>query len=429
MDMVTQVTAKVNELFNKQYLSKLAKETGFIKRERKIDAKSFLEKLIQMRLNSPNESLEVLADEFEEEGLTITKQALHKKFNKNTLGFMRGFLDALLKNLANAQKLELRGYSFIKNIHTIDSSEIKLNKLHKSAFPQVCKQGAAVKLQALMEALSNQIKLLEIRPSKEPDQGYKKHVSHIQAGDLLIGDLGYFCVATFKTIIDKEAFFLSRYFKKTHLYHPITEEKIDLRALLGKTKKKIIDIPINLAAAKVPCRLVAMRLTKSALKKRLKHLAERDRRHERTGNNQDILNGWTIFVTNLPLSIKGKSLLKIYSLRWQIELFFKVVKTLLKLRTVENLNPNRAIISIYISLIAVTLVSYVVRSITDKEVSFYKACKIFVKNIRKFFVFFTKSKKHAIFWLRKKFYKFALKESRANRLSTRASIGVPICLS
>jgi len=105
------------------------------------------------------------------------------------------------------------------------------------------------------------------------------------------------------------------------------------------------------------------------------------------------------------------------------------MKTFLNLRKVDDVNPDRASISVYISLIAMTLLSYVTMTILDNEISLYKASKTFSKCIRKFFDLMNEKKKCAITWLRNQIKKFALKESRLNRPSTMLSLEASLCLS
>jgi len=422
MNIVAEVMLKVNAVFDEKNLEDLARATGFVKRERKVHPKIFLEKVIFLGLEQPNSSLEDLVYEFYQSETRISKQALHKKFTQSAVNFVEAVLDKLLQEAVSEHKRYLEPVSFVNNVRVIDSSEIRLNKVLRDTFPQVRNQGAAVKLQALMDVISNQIVSLAIRPSKEPDQAYKAYLEHVQAGDLFIGDLGYFCVDSFKKIQTKEGFFLSRYFKNTHIYDLNTKERIDLRRILKRAKTEQVTLKIGLGVDQFPCQLVAIKLTEKAYQQRLRNLGEKHRKDPRSRTNQaDSLSHWTIFVTNLPSSVEADVLLKIYSLRWQIELLFKMMKTFLNLRNIDAVNQHRVLISLYTSLISMTLLSFVANTLIDKEISLYKASKIFIKNIRTFFSFIN-SKNCAISWLKEILGQFALKESRPRRPSTRLSL-------
>jgi hypothetical protein len=423
MDMVTQVMEKVNEVFDADNLERIARETGFIKRKRKIDPKVFLEKIILLAMDGPNKSLEDLVYEFFLNNTVISKQALHKKINQTAVAFVKTVLDNLFQHALAEPQYYLDKIPFIKNVRVVDSSEIRLNMSLNDIFPQVRNQGAAIKLQAMMDAVNNQVLSLDIRPSKEPDQSYKEHIDFVREGDLLIGDLGYFSVDSFNIMQDNEGYFLSRYFKKTNLYDHNTGEKVDIRLVLGQTKEAQIDLPVYLGESRFQCRLVAIRLTENAYQQRLKNIIETKRKDTRSKVDMaDILNRWTIFVTNLSLSVEADILLKLYSLRWQIELFFKMMKTFLNLRKVDSTNPNGALLSLYASLIGMTLLCFCVMTIAHEEISLYKAGKVFIKNIKEFF-YLMRIKQCAVTWITEILKKFALKESRPGRPSTKFILG------
>ncbi len=416
--MVAQMMMKVNTVFNDEYLDDLARKTGFIKRKRKVHARRFLENLMFLRLEHPQSSLGDLVYEFHKNDTQLTKQALHKKFNSSAVNFVHKVLEKLLDRTFTEQHF-LTSIPFVNEVQVIDSSEIKLNKKLKDIFPQTRNQGAALKVQSLINLVNNQVISLDVRPSKEPDQAYKDHLAYVKRGDLLISDLGYFSVGSFNNIDDKGGFFLSRYFKNTNIYLYDNTDKFDLRSCLIKAKETQLEFPIFLGTCKFPCRLVAIKLPEEAYQRRLTNLKEKHRKDPRSKDNPaDVLNQWTILVTNLPSSVNPETLLNLYGARWQIELFFKMMKTFLNLRKIHDTNQSCASISLYISLIAVTLLSSVAMTMKGKEISLYKAASVFVKNVRIFFETIHNAQ-CAISWMQSLLSKFALKESRRNRPSTK----------
>lgn len=417
MNILKEIAEKTNKILNENNLEEIGRVTGFMKRKRKITSKIFLETIMLQILDNPNGSLEDLVCEFYQSKCNITKQALHKRFTEEGVQFFQRVLEQLLSRIQNSAITPLRTIPFVRNVKVIDSTEIRLHKKLEKVFPQVRHQGAAIKLQALMNATSHQLLALEITKSKEPDQGYKNHVINIQRGDLLISDLGYFCVDTFNKVVSLGGFFLSRYFRRCNLYSRGNQEFIDLRSVLNQTKSKEVYLEVLMGESKLPCRCVAIRLTEEAYQKRQAHLKKERRRDPRLKEKQnDILNRWTIFVTNIPSS--GEDLLQIYSLRWQIELLFKTMKTFLQIRKISNTNKYRVLISLYASLLAMVILCLVLMSTTKEEISLYKAGKIFVSNIRNFITYFRNKKEHAFLWLKRMLCRFALKESRDNRPST-----------
>ena len=362
MDILKEITNKINEILQDEALDKIAQEVGFVRRKRKVTAKKFLENSMLLELSGTNSTLGDLSYEFYQSGCEISKQALHKKMNGKAILFFQKLLEQLLKQPCGKEKINMEAISFLNRIQVIDSSEIKLHKKLRKIFPQVRGQGAAVKLQALMAVSQESLLSLEICDSKAPDQGYKDHATYIQPGDLSIADLAYFCVETFQKIAINKGFYLSRYFKRARVYSE-EDKPIDLRAVLGQTKENTVELSVHLGASKFPCPCVAIRLTEEAYYKRLQHIQRERRKNPKYKRQDDLLDQWTIFVTNLPASLDGSILLQIYSLRWQIELLFKMMKTFFRLRKIEHSNQYSAQISLYISLIATVLLCLVSMSI------------------------------------------------------------------
>lgn len=428
MDMVDQIIEKVNTVFDKSSLEAIARETGFIKRERVIKAHDFLFHHLFVGLEHEPNGLSDIVLEYDKANMLITKQGLHKRYTQEACDFFHRVLEKLI-HFSTEDHSVLKLVPFIKGIKTTDSSTINLNKQLAPLFPGLRNHGATVKLQAMMNTVTHQVNLLEIRPARESDQSYRVYLNHIEKGELSINDLGYFCIDSFKEIEKKEAFYLSRYLKGTNIYQADSQaeqKKIDLPTLLETTKSHRIELDILLSQSKFKSRLVALRLPPQAYKKRLKNLQEKQRKNGHSINKSSVLDKWTIFVTNLPSSVDGNTLLILYSLRWQIELFFKMAKTFLNLRKINHTNSYRALINLYVSLIAITLLSLTSMTIKHKEISFYKAGKLLKKYIREF-IRRISHKSNAISWFAHKIRKFALKETRLSRPSTRRQLaGAPV---
>jgi cytochrome b561 len=427
VSIVAQIIKKVNTVFEPNFLKTIARETKFIRRERIIKPKEFLANHLFLELEEGPNSLTDVLVEFNKDNISLTKQGLNKRYTQEACDFFQRVLEELI-NFSTEENLVLKSVPFVKNIKVTDSSTISLNKHLTRVFPGLRNHGATLKLQAAMNVVTNQLHSLELRPSRENDQSYTNYLDCIEKEELSINDLGYFCIDSFKKIEEKGAFFLSRFLKSTNVYHADLQvgDKIELANCLETTKKHRIEMNILLGKSKFKCRLIALRLPTQAYKQRIKNLQEKQRKNGHSKTKSTIFDKWTIFVTNLPESINGDTLFTLYSLRWQIELFFKMAKTFLNLRKINHTNAYRALISLYVSLIAITLLGLISMTIIHKEISFYKAGKILKKNIRTFFDLIN-AKSNAISWLAQKITAFALKETRLNRPSTRRKLSGGAC--
>jgi Transposase DDE domain len=291
MNIMLEVVEKVKQIFDEQWLTQTAKETGFIKRERKIKAKMFLEKLLIHQLQMPTMSLQELAVEVVEEGCELKKQSLHQRFNECGKEFLRRVLEKSLER-SFAEVSCLKGMEFIRSIDVVDSTEISLLDCFGGKYPKTQGTGAAIKVQACLGVIKDQIKSLEVRSAREPDQGYEGVLAHIEKGTLQIGDLGYFSLDRFRKIEASGGFFLSRYFKSTYLYEQGSEQFIDLREQLKTSQALTLEKSVNLGKhEKFSCRLVAIRLSKEAYEKRMRNFDRKQRRRQiKIGEKKDVLN-------------------------------------------------------------------------------------------------------------------------------------------
>lgn len=164
-------------------------------------------------------------------------------------------------------------------------------------------------------------------------------------------------------------------------------------------------------------------MNQAAYEKRMRNFDRKQKRRKvKVGEKKDLLNEWNIFVTNLPASIKENQINDLYFLRWQVELFFKALKSLFNLRKLDQSNVNRSAMFLYLSLINIVLLSLFILPTMEKEVSLYKAAKLWKRKIGEFFKFFKENAQDAVFWLTEQLYQVALKETRRTRLTSKGKM-------
>lgn len=90
-------------------------------------------------------------------------------------------------------------------------------------------------------------------------------------------------------------------------------------------------------------------------------------------------------MTNIPQDIlKAEDAHVLYSTRWQIELFFKILKGQLGLNNVMGKNSKRFRIETLIRTIIAMLICEIAKCETENELSLFKIAKIIRKNILDF---------------------------------------------
>lgn len=117
----------------------------------------------------------------------------------------------------------------------------------------------------------------------------------------------------------------------------------------------------------VRCRLVAIRKSEpAAAAARQKALRQRNKRSEAIDMRTLEAVGYTFVLTNLPDEISAESVLSLYRLRWQIEMKFKTLKSVLHLGRV----PVRTDEGLRVHVLAKLLIALLIESLIFQAESF-----------------------------------------------------------
>lgn len=378
-DTVSKISKKIISFFTER-VSILGRETGFSQRRSKLTSRAFIETLLVSCLNEDT-TYEAQSSILKLKKITITKQGLASRMNDKAVLLLSFLLDEALVEF-QSQNTEI--FELLKAFIAVkiqDSSGIELPSKLKPFFKGYggSASSSSLKLQVLYDDMNGSIDKLFVTDGTRNDQGFTYHLDSIQAGALYLQDLGYFCITSFKKIMDGNAYFLSRYLAQTCLYHP-DETAIDLLELLRATPGEYYEADILLGRdQRLPVRLIAQRLDENQKEKRLKNI---HKSYKKKPSKLVLeLAGWSIFVTNIPKEMLAKETIhSVYTLRWQIELFFKLVKYYAKIDEIRGITPYRVLCELYAKLIVIILflrLASTCRWLNKRELSLPKAYKRF----------------------------------------------------
>jgi hypothetical protein len=356
------VLKKIEQSLPREQLATLAHQTGAVQRQRKINPMGLLGALCLLTLHGSC-SLNMAAMLTGLLGsCTLTKQALSQRINECWVHLFQKILSCTLAKAALSAEAKSTGiFSFFKRVLVNDSTKLALPKKLARYFPGSCnqtkKQNAMISLQATLDLLSQTYVYFHVLPYTYNDQRAAPDILQIiSTGDLIIRDLGYFVPRVFAAIMDKRAYFLSRYHHGTDLVD-VHGNKIDL---LGALKKSpLLDMQLYLGKqARVPVRLVAIPVPDEVANERRRQLHKnknRDRRLNPT-KEQLALCGWQIFVTNVPVVVWApQDVSNAYGLRWRIEIIFKAWKSHFNIADFTDGSKHYVQLLIYVRLIFITL--------------------------------------------------------------------------
>jgi len=179
---------EISKFFNTEYVEKLARTTGFVRRDSKLQGLDFFMLCVFMHQKCPNISLNGLCEELIPKNILISKQSLQDRFNEPAVCFMKNMVgEALSKKLLTQDSLVPSCFS---RIIIGDSTVFQLPSIYASKY-----QGsgggasiAAVKIQYQIDLLTHAIIALctQKGTAKDTNQPLEDH----RANDLRIEDLG-----------------------------------------------------------------------------------------------------------------------------------------------------------------------------------------------------------------------------------------------
>jgi len=391
-------------IFDKDELSTLAKDHRFIVRStNRIEAIDFVELMTVQLLKNPFLSLSGMCDILKtiNPNTDISRQGLQQRINSSgAVDFMYAvFVDCLsqaVKNVFDITPPQL--LTPFRRILLQDSTQIKLNGVLSDAFCGCGGSGgkAALKLHLVYDYRRHQIsEVLQTNATTSETEIGKALVEKILPDDLVMRDLGYFCLEQLTKIDEKQAFFLSRLPSSVGVYLSNAPEACEINIVdyiqTHFPHQAIIEINVYLGKEKFPVRLIAYRLPEEIVNQRRRRAYQAARKKSRTPKKEYLQwLSFSFYITNVPLKIWTTDVIgTIYRLRWQIELIFKQWKSLLKIDFLSGKSPYRIECFLYGRLICICLVSLIYGVVWwyswlkfDREVSSDKLIKWLLRNNR-----------------------------------------------
>jgi hypothetical protein len=387
--------AAVQALFRDEELDRLARETGFTKRpDGKISGSVFFDLIVFNSDKLKEQSLNDLSVEAKKRHeIDIKKQSLHDRFNEYAPLFLKAVLEKLLQKQV-LKHVELGRLSHFKRILIKDSICFEVDPSLAAAYPGSggSASTAAMRIQYEYDLLSGRINDLSLHAFN--DQDHKDSLATVELtreGDLIIRDLGYLNLAVLQKLIDQRAFFLGRLSPTLNVYELKNGgyEKVDfikIHQYMKRLKLVTLEKEVYLGSEKnIKVRLVIYLLPEQEVEKRLRKAARNNKKKARKPLSKEYKTraALNLFMTNTtPEQIATENIWSFYRLRWQIELIFKIWKSIGKIHEVKKVKQHRLDCYVYAKLIFIVLgwqliwrVAKVLYHREGKLLSFYKSFK------------------------------------------------------
>ena len=271
--------------------------------------------------------------------ISLSKNAVSKRLKSVSWYLFRGVYNHLLeryKAILDVQDTKFLGQ--FKDAFAVDGSVIALSKKMEGVFDSVHKGRASLKLNTKYSLKVAAVAKLQVTSGKRHDSRFSFVTK--EANCLYLVDLGYWSFHLMKKIIDAGSFFVMRL--KSSCDPLIVKVAADeLQHLVGKRLSELddflaahvaigeIDLTVRLPKAKNPTFKDDVRLVGLF--------------HEEQ---------WRFYVTNIfEARFTPQLVYELYAQRWQVEIFFNLIKNVLTLENIISRTKNGIMIEIYSALI------------------------------------------------------------------------------
>ena len=359
----------------------IAKETGFVKRLRKLDGSKFVQTLVFGWLSNPDSTIEELAQTAAALDVPITPQGLDKRFTPEAANLLEKVLENAVTTVVESQPVAIPILKRFNGVFIQDSSTVTLPDSLATIWlgcggnsPK--NTSSSVKTQIRIDLNTGKLMGPYLQSGKESDRSSELNTKSLPKGSLRITDLGYFSVTDFSEMNEHGAYWLSRVKSQCNVY--IDGKQWDLLELLERYCPDKLDIQVQLSAKRIPCRILAFRESEDVGNERRRVIKESSRRKQKTPSSKVLkLADWTVLCANIPSELltleEGLVLMRT---RWQIELVFKLWKSEGRIDEWRSKKPFRILCELYSKLVVMIIQHWILLTCWEyPDRSFFKAVK------------------------------------------------------
>lgn len=272
----------------------------------------------------------------------LTKSAVYKRINEKCVEYLQKVIEAMLEIKFTPPKALLTKLG-CTSIIMEDSSFVPMGQLNAGNFPAHGNgkvKTAGCKVDLAFDLLSNTVIHQEFTHGTHQDKDLgKRLLDKLKKGDLVLRDMGYFDLGSFKRIAEIGAFWVTRLPANVNVRFE-NGEKLEKR--LRSRKSDVIDETVFVGEEGMEMRLVAVRAEGKVASERRRTRRKKAKDAGRTPNNQSLIrDGWHIMLTNLT-EANANDVFDVYRLRWNIETRFKAWKQSLQLTPALKQQSNEA---------------------------------------------------------------------------------------
>jgi hypothetical protein len=374
-------------------IEKIATDTGFLIRKSLVEPADILYAICCQSTHGTVSFNDLAAKIDAETTVSVSRQAIAKKTGKEScVDFLKKILALVIISRIGKEEIDLlRKAGKFKRVLVQDSTIIGLPVRLFGFFSGVSNAHSSVcnaRIQCVYDLITETFVCFTIDPYTKNDIKAAPELS-IKKDDLVIRDRGYLTINEVKRHLIAEADCIYRYQSNMILLDSQTKERINL--LVELQSKKQLDFQVilnNESCTKV--RIVALPVSEEIANRR--RMKAKKEAHKEPGKDCLALMSWSIFITTISKQDADYNfLLRVYSLRWRIEIIFKSWKSNMEFSKIHNVSKKQLSLILYARFIMIIIyIQYIfsparmiIKKQLKKELSMIKVVRYLIKNTSK----------------------------------------------
>lgn len=361
---------------------RLARETGFVRRQSAITGSAFAQTLIFGFLSDPEATYTRLQHILGFQQVQVSKQAIEKRMTQRAAAFMQRLFEAFVGLAISTEPVAVEVLRRFEGVYLQDGSSISLpQQLHEHwrgcSNPDQPTQRSGMQLQVRLNLSTGQMQgpFVQADHKSEVKGVLAMEQTPIPVGGLWLVDMGWFAIPVMQRMSQQGRLWLT-YAKSDLTMADEDGVRISLPQLMAKHKhEQVVDVQVKVGTQQMPARLIAFQISKPEAQRRRKQINKRGKtrgkgcrrdvrvgkRHQRPsmdgrkrssgGKKRYALADWTILLTNVPAEqLSPQEARVLLRARWQIELLWKLWKERGQLDIWRSEKPWRVLCEIFAKL-------------------------------------------------------------------------------
>ena len=353
---IDQLADALKTLFTTE-AEQAAKDSGMIRRRRKLTGADFVQALVFHWLEDPQATIEQIIED-----LDLSEPAFNERFDDRAADCLRRVLEKALQRLFAARPEAIPLLRRFAAVAVEDVTIVGLPAELAGQFPGCGGSDpeggrAGWKLLTRWDVTTGRLEILPPGAARQSERALAAKLPPLPPNSLRLCDLGFFDLSRLAADAAAGIHFVSRVPAQLNMQRG-DQPAVNLATWLGRQEADRIDTAVVLGTKDhLACRLIAVRLPEEVAAKRLHRLRKRlKKKGRKLSPRQRILCEWTVMITDLEAeTFTVEAVCVLYRVRWQIELLYKAWKSGGGLGRTRGRKGGRVLCEAYAKLLAMVV--------------------------------------------------------------------------